>query len=129
MRSRVMHRLPGRVRVEIPALRRIPIENRDMAQMLIKAIPEPQGVKRLETSFITGNVLLEYDHHVTTEAHLLKQIDSLVNLVVKYRDKMARVNAENLPRVHARLQELLSNYGSASHTALKEVVIPDDVWS
>ena len=129
LRSRVLHRLPGRVRVEIPALRRIPQENRNLVHRLIKAIPQPQGLKSLEPSFITGNVLLEYDRHVTTEAHILEHIDGVVSLIVRYRDKMALVNAENLPRVLARLQELLNNGDTASHTCLKEVVISDDVWS
>lgn len=129
MKSRVLHRLPGRVRVEIPALRRIPSENRDLAYVLIKAIPRPRGLKNLKPSFITGNVLLEYDQHVTTEAHILEHIDALVSLAVKYRNKMARVNAQSLPRVLVRLQELLTNCDTASHAYLKEVVISEDVWS
>jgi len=115
--------------VEIPALRRIPSENRDLAYVLIKAIPRPRGLKNLKPSFITGNVLLEYDQHVTTEAHILEHIDALVSLAVKYRNKMARVNAQSLPRVLVRLQELLTNCDTASHAYLKEVVISEDVWS
>jgi hypothetical protein len=128
-RTRVVHRLPGRIRIEIPALRKIPQEHRDVSVQLLEAVPLPCGVTRFRPSLITGNVLIEYDPAAINEDQVLGHLRSLVDLVAHHRDKILGLTAAHVPEVLVRLTALLRNGNGRPGISLKEVKIPDDVWT
>lgn len=67
-----IHLVPGRLRIELPALRENP--NFIDALEMLKALP---GVRRAGGSQITGRALVEFDSHVTTAEAILDRLDDL----------------------------------------------------
>jgi hypothetical protein len=64
-RARIVHHVPGRVRVRLPRAKR----DREFARRVEESLAACPGVRRVEVSPITGSVLIRYD------AGLLRDFD------------------------------------------------------
>ena len=60
LRPRVIHRLPGRLRVHVPALRRVAVAFRELVDSLLVGFALPEGLHSVEVSYATGNLLIRY---------------------------------------------------------------------
>lgn len=128
VKTRVIHRLPGRIRIEVPVLRKVPPEHREGASALIAALPLPAGVKSLRSSFVTSNLLIEYDPEIIREEQIFTYINGIVELVANHRGQLANVTPAEVSDVLARVTEHVKNNVNGPNDSLKEVVIPTDVW-
>lgn len=128
-RARVLHRLPGRLRVRIPALNLVPTSKRGIAEAVAGGLPMPKGVITLQPSFVTGNVLLTYDTKIVSEQQVIEHIEWLVKLSVKHRHKLMMVPPNELPRVVRQLKDYLERWNGEGPPPAREVEIPEDVWS
>ncbi len=128
-RARVLHRLPGRLRIRIPALNLVPASKRGLAEAVVDGLPMPKGVKALEPSFVTGNVVLTYDTKVISEKQVIEHIEWLVKFSIKHRDKLMMVPPNDLPRVVKQLKDHFEQWDGAGKRPAREVEIPEDVWS
>ena len=86
MKSRVMHNLPGRLRMEADGLKYLKEESGEIAAELAR-IP---GVRLARVTACTGGVLLQYDHNVVDALELTEQID-----MVLARHAMAALRARH----------------------------------
>ena len=86
MKSRVMHNLPGRLRMEADGLKYLKEESGEIAAELAR-IP---GVRLARVTACTGSVLLQYDHNVVDALELTEQID-----MVLARHAMAALRARH----------------------------------
>ena len=68
----VVHRLPGRLRLSVPGLERIPSEWLHYETDLIAIIKRRQGIQDLELSIVTGRVLIHYDPQQITPTRVLQ---------------------------------------------------------
>ena len=128
LRPKVLHSLPGRVRIHVPALRHIPVDSKDrFAAPLAHLIALPEGIDNVEISFQTGNLLIRYDPDKITENEIVAWNKQLGGMVLQVWDRLQAVSTEQLPNVMLRLEGVLQN---AIHYRLdpQEVTIPDDVW-
>jgi hypothetical protein len=119
LKIKVLHRLPGRLRLDISALRKVPSEKRQSAQDLIRNLVLPEGITSIEPSFITGSVLLKYDPEKLTEQQVIKNIQELVSALVKYRDELWSVNLEDGPAAAEKVNGVLDK-ANRKHTKLYE---------
>ena len=71
MKSRVMHSLPGRLRLAADGLHYLKEESPDIAAELAR-IP---GVRLARVTPCTGGVLLQYDRNTLNSAELSEQVD------------------------------------------------------
>jgi hypothetical protein len=78
---------------------------------------------------ITGNVLIEYDPEVINEDQALAYFRNLVDLVAQHRDKILGLTAAHAPEVLLKLSAFLRNGNTRPGMPIKEVEIPDDVWT
>ena len=69
---KVVHRLPGRLRLSVPMLARVPSEWLRYKTDLIKIIKRRQGIEDLELSIVTGRVLIHYDPQQITPTRVLQ---------------------------------------------------------
>ncbi len=69
---KVVHRLPGRLRLSVPMLERVPSEWLRYKTDLIKIIKRRQGIEALELSPVTGRVLIHYDPQKITPTRVLQ---------------------------------------------------------
>lgn len=95
LKIKVLHRLPGRLRLEISALRKVPADKQPFAQELLEQMILPAGITSIEPSFISGSVLLKYDPGAMTERQVLITIGEVLNALVDHRDELWSIDSDN----------------------------------
>ena len=113
MKSRVMHNLPGRLRMEADGLKYLKEESGEIAAELAR-IP---GVRLARVTACTGGVLLQYDHNVVDALELTEQIDMVLarHAMAALRARHAQSGEEpaEAPMTTARLAKRLALMGGA----------------
>lgn len=125
---RVVHHLPGRLRIHIPLLREVSPAYPHITEMVKRFFCLPRGVGSVEPNFTTGNVLIRYDYSVITEQEVLVWIHQFKQIVLTHWERWAAISEEEWPEVLDRLEKVLKE--SLRHRLIreKEIKIPDDVW-
>ena len=57
MRYRILRHIPGRIRIEVPAMRQVSLK----ALQQLSAIPLPCGIEGIRPNPLTGTLLIKYD--------------------------------------------------------------------
>jgi len=108
LQYRVEHRLPGRLRVVVPALTRVPERRRrDVARHLSHA-RWPSGITQVTPGFVTGSVLIRYRHEVVSEPDVLGWIDEIVCGVRKTVVQLLSLPEQRRPEAARWLGERLT---------------------
>ena len=129
MRPTIVHRLPGRLRIHIPALARLANGKRTglpaIWRELLAGLP---GIQVAEVNLPTGNVLIRYDPAGQSEADVLAFLRAVHNTLIQHWDRLAVTPAAALPRVGKRLIRAVLK--ARRHRLVLEhpVRIPDNVW-
>jgi len=108
LKIKILHRLPGRLRLGIPALRKVPPGKREFAQGLIGKMVLPAGITFVEPSFITGSILLRYDSGAVTEQEVLANIQGVLSALIEYRDELWSISQDNGSAAIERLNGILN---------------------
>ena len=88
---KVIHRVPGRLRVSVPAIRRIPSQFNGMANRLIDKVRLPNGVKTVDLNFISGNVLIHYHVNQTEEVGVMGWLNDLYVFLLSLEKRLAKL--------------------------------------
>lgn len=78
---KVTHRLPGRVRLVVPGLKR----NRSMAAVIMEKISHVEGVYQVEANPMTGRALVLFNENQLTLANLIVDLKNISNSPEVYR--------------------------------------------
>jgi hypothetical protein len=128
LRPRVAHSLPGRVRLHIPALRRIPADWTQAQSLLTRLFRVPDGVRSVELELRTGSALIEYDGGVTSEADVLAYLGGVMSLIRKHWDDFAKVPEDQVNALADRLEQWLEHVAGQHAFLHHKQTIPSDVW-
>jgi hypothetical protein len=93
---RIVHRLPGRVRIHIPALERLPDEWRVYLEPSVELIRMGSGINMAKIQPITGSLLIDYNPEKLDEAGVLKWLELLVERFLKLKETSNPMNVENI---------------------------------
>lgn len=92
-RVKVVHSIPGRLRLSMPFLKEVPeewqIENRYLE--IIKLI---EGVEDFEFSYVTGNALIKYDKNKTNPDKLIVDIKTIANIGKEHHKVLSQYTSE-----------------------------------
>jgi hypothetical protein len=94
LRPKVVHRLPGRLRIHVPALEKIPVDRKDLIEFVEAAIEVPEQIQSVTTNAATGNVLITYDKTSTTEDAVVSFLEGIAKLLFKNRDLLEQASPE-----------------------------------
>ena len=83
LRPQVMHRLPGRLRLRIPALKRLPVNPQGVGEIVGTLIELLPGVHSVDTNVVTGSVLVRYDPNKLGEKAIMNHINGLIRMTQK----------------------------------------------
>jgi len=129
LRPTVVHRLPGRLRLRVPALTRLDDGQRICASFWRDLLAAPAEIEAVEVNVRTGSVLIRYRTAVLGEYELLAFIRSVNRLVLRHWDRLAAVRPDALPEVLERLLEVVR--GAVRHRLVldERIEVPQDVWA
>lgn len=112
---RVVHRIPGRIRILIPVLKKLPVIWRIYVKPATELIRIRKGINSAEIQPITGSLLIEYNPEILDEAGILRWLETLVAGVLKLQTPSKPLNEANIRLRMAQLRDRLS----------REDVLPD----
>lgn len=110
---RVVHRLPGRIRIHIPVLENLPEYWWIFLKPSTELIRIRKGINTAEIQPITGSLLIDYDPKEMDEAGILKWLETLVAAFLKLEIKSDPLNEANIDLRFALLRNRLSQEGAA----------------
>jgi hypothetical protein len=115
LRPRIVHRLPGRLRLYLPALKQINHVQQEWAFVW--------------RDLTTGSLLIRYHADQLTEAELLAFLQAVNRLALRYWDRLAATPAAKLPHVLRRLVRAI-RAGTRHRLVFDDKFeIPEDVWA
>ncbi|MFC1833267.1 HMA2 domain-containing protein [Thermodesulfobacteriota bacterium] len=129
IRAKVMHRLPGRIRLKVEALRKIPAERQEFAAGVLRSLPMPSGVKAVEPSLVTANILVSYESEQISETRIIEHTDWLIRLLAANWERLAEIPPDDPGGVLEKLSTYLRSRDGKGAESGREVEIPEDVWS
>lgn len=129
LRPKIIHQLPGRLRVHVPALLDVSKKFQRKADPLVKLFSLPKGIRSVQINFITGNMLIFYDIKTISEKKVFDWIHQLRYLTIEILNGLSRINNGKLPLVTERLMSFMNQVIEENIVLTKEIKIPEDVWS
>ena len=129
LRPRVVHGLPGRLRVHVPLVRRLSGEEADEVGAWSNLLAALDGIDSAELSPVTGNVLIQYDCDRVSEQEILAFIQGFSRLACRFRDRIAALPAYRRPIVLDRLREYVRDALRHKVVFDHEVELPADLWT
>jgi len=127
LRSRIVHRLPGRLRIHLPLLKRLPRENSGAVAIVARLLSLPDGISEVAPCLETGNVVIRYNAALHTDDDVLRYLHALTQLCVTNRDLLESLSAEHLFECEERLCTWLKEKLAYRLELDGSMRIPDDV--
>jgi len=128
LRIRVRHSLPGRLRLHVDALKSVPPESQHLAALVARLLGVPRGIERVDVTFVTGNLLVQYDVGTITEQEILRYFRGVLALAQKHWENLLSLTEEQIPDTVDRLVRILSLALQNRVELESEIELPDDVW-
>ena len=119
---KVVHSIPGRLRLSVPNLSKIPEELKKYDYRVTELILSKKGIKSIEYSYVTNKILLYYDVKLISEKQILDWLNkvwkTMINHSELYENKSLKEIGKNSSTFIFTTLLILNN--SASITFLSE---------
>ena len=97
---KVVHSIPGRLRLFVPNLSKVPEELKKYDNEVKKLILSKKGIKSVEYWYITNKILLYYDPNLISEKEILEWMNKVWETVINhpelYENKSLKEIEDNL---------------------------------
>lgn len=97
---KVVHSIPGRLRLFVPNLSKVPEELKKYDNEVKKLILSKKGIKSVGYSYITNKILLYYDPNLISEKEILEWMNKVWKTVINhpelYENKSLKEIEDNL---------------------------------
>jgi hypothetical protein len=91
---KIKHRIPGRVRLYIPALEKLPQDWHYLANIVQDLIILKRGIKNASIAPLSGSIVLRYSPESIRERDVLKWLESIVRRFVDLRHGRKKLTME-----------------------------------
>ena len=126
-KPRVVHSIPGRLRLQVPLLKKVGHERRGWIQLICSLLKFPEGIKDVTVSRVTGTVLLHYDSALVSEKEILSFISSVSRVFISQKDDLHRLLANDSETVFHYLRQWLERTMSRRlHLDVNQRILLDD---
>ena len=107
---KVVHSIPGRLRLFVPNLSKVPEELKKYDNEVKKLILSKKGIKSVEYSYITNKILLYYDPNLISEKGILEWMNKVWKTVINhpelYENKSLKEIEDNLEIFYDLIKQL-----------------------
>ena len=107
---KVVHSIPGRLRLFVPNLSKVPEELKKYDNEVKKLILSKKGIKSVEYSYITNKILLYYDPNFISEKGILEWMNKVWKTVINhpelYENKSLKEIEDNLEVFYDLIKKL-----------------------
>ena len=110
---RIVHRLPGRIRIHIPILKKLPKRWWIYRKSSTELIRMKKGIKAAEVQPVTGSLVIEYDPELINETGVLKWLETLVVNFLEIETQSDPLEESNIGLRFTLLQNRLKEKGTA----------------
>lgn len=87
-KAQVVHSLPGRLRLHIPYIKKVPKEWHIDSSYFTLA-QRIKGIHKVEICFTTANALIFYDHKLLTETQVIQLFKEMANIGATHKDEFS----------------------------------------
>jgi len=101
---RVVHRLPGRMRIHFPALERLSSRWQRYSAPVADLVKIKQGIQNTNIQPATGNVLITYDTDTLGEKDILNWLESIVKIFLNNIRNYSSLSEDNLESLLNRVK-------------------------
>ncbi len=108
---RIAHRLPGRIRIQIPMLARLPDEWWPYVEPSVELIKMKSEITSAEIQPVTGSLLISYDPDRIDEARVLNWLENLVSDFLRLGIPSQPLTATDISYRFSLLRNRLSQKG------------------
>jgi hypothetical protein len=105
---RIVHSLPGRVRIHFPALERVSARWHKYTAPVSELVNLKQGIQNTYIQPTTGNVLITYDAEMLGENEILKWLEIMVKIILYNIRDYSSISEENLESLLNRIRTQLT---------------------
>ncbi len=105
----VLHSIPGRIRVHVPAAKKIPKEWH-LDQTYQALMNQVDGVIAFSMSYETANAIIQYDTKKTTEEKVLKTLKEMIYLGYQYREELIDFDSSQKEEAVEYFIKILENH-------------------
>ena len=127
-RPRVIHALPGRLRLHLPSLKRWGREYDGLVSLTASLLASLEGIHDVSPCVTTGNVLIRYDAERLSEDELVTFLGSWLQICRIHRAEFLRTRTEDLVVVEERLRRWLHKSVSQRLYLDHRLKVPEDVF-
>jgi hypothetical protein len=106
-RPRVVHSLPGRLRVQLLNPKILRNVRSEVVDLVIELMRVPDEINEVQGNPITGKVLIHYDPDQATENDVLTFLNALFEIYLVNRQLLDDLPAERWPAVREKLVTLV----------------------
>ncbi len=126
-KPRVVHSLPGRVRLQVPLLKKVGRDHQHWGDLLCTLLKVPEGIEEVQANSVSGTVLLNYDAKKVSEKEILSFITSLSRVFVSQRDDLARLLKNDTDTIFNCLRDWLQRTVTQRlHLDVTQRILSDD---
>ena len=104
---KVVHSIPGRVRLLIPSLDKFPEQMKKHEHYITTIIKLKNGIKSVEYSYLTSKVLIEYDKDKLKEQDIVDWLNKIWKIIVDNEDVYQGMSVDDVEKNVKRFFEML----------------------
>ena len=104
---KVVHSIPGRIRLKINNASKIPKEAAMYDKYVIEGIKILDGIDNIEFNYMTGSVLITYNPNKLSEKIVIKWINHVLNIVLENINFIHEFGEDNIDYVVSTLEKKL----------------------
>ncbi|WP_338952751.1 HMA2 domain-containing protein [Fusobacterium nucleatum] len=104
---KVVHSIPGRVRLLIPSLDKFPEQMKKHEHYITTIIKLKNGIKSVEFSYLTSKILIEYDKMKLKEQDIVDWLNKIWKIIVDNEDVYQGMSVDDVEKNVKRFFEML----------------------
>ncbi|MCM1989593.1 hypothetical protein [Oceanirhabdus seepicola] len=94
IKIKVIESIPGRLRVNVPKIKKIPEEWQVEDENLTLVFLVIKGVKSVSFSYLTGDVLFIYNEEISDEKKILRAVRRMIQIAISYRKEFEHITED-----------------------------------